>query len=270
MVCFICLGLCIPISYAASESWSYKIDGISTSAMTEDGHTILVGSSSGAYYLFNEYGEVVRQDELGTEITSVDISGNNMILGTKSATLILSYSGKKLSHFTSGPVLSAAISEDDSCAISGTDGNISIFPSLKSASEICTGAPVDYVSISPDGKKAAAATSDTILIFTIGDTITSQDHEISFTTSLKFLRDGSLVAGTKDGFLYLIGKTVNKIGENLGSITTVETGDDSIVIGTSNRIYLYDSSGVEKTRFSVDKTVDCDISSNGFIVAASS
>jgi len=270
MVClFICSMMYIPVSYATSQSWSYRIDGISASAMTQDGTHVLVGSSSGVYYLFNEYGEVVRQDDLESAILSVDISGNNMILGTRSATLILSYSGKKLSHFIGGPVLSVAISENDSCAVSGTVEDFYIFSSLQSASEIHMGVPVEYVSISPDGGKAAAATPDKIYLFTIDGSITSKDHEISSTASMQFLRDGSLVAGTQDGSLYLIGKTADRIGENLGSITTVKTGDDMIVAGTSSgRIYLYDSSGTEISQFTVDNLVDCDISQNGFIVAA--
>ncbi|MBU7025406.1 MAG: PQQ-binding-like beta-propeller repeat protein, partial [Theionarchaea archaeon] len=272
LVCLMmCLILCIPVLYGTFQCWSYRIDGISASAMTYNGTNVIVGSSSGGYYLFNEYGEVVGQDDLDSGITSVDISENNMILGTKSATLILSFTGKKLSHFTSEPVLSVTISESDSCAISGTEKNVFIFPSLRSATELYVGAPVNYVSVSPDGEKAAAATSGRIHLFTIDGIVTSEDHEIPSTTSMQFLRDGSLVAGTKNGSLYLIGETADRIGDNLGSITTIETGDDVIVAGTSSgTIYLYDSSGTEITRFTVDNLVDCDISSNGFIVAANS
>ncbi len=268
MVCLLLCSTLYAVSSAASESWSCRIDGISAFAMTEDGKNILAASSSGVYYLFNEYGEVVRQDDLGNEITSVDISENNMILGTKSATLILNFSGEKLSHLTSGPVLSVAISENGSWAISGTEENVFIFPSLRSATEIFMDAPVHDVTISPDSKRAAAATSNRIYLFSIDDITTSEDHEISSTTSMQFLRDGSLATGTKDGSLYLIGKAVDQIGENLGSIITVETGEDMIVVGTSDRIYLYDSSGREITQFAVDNLVDCDISSDGFIAAA--
>jgi len=260
------LVLCIPPSYATSQSWSYRIDGISASAMTRDGIHIIAGSSSGIYYLFNEYGEVVFQDDLDIEITSADVSRNNMIIGTQSATLILSHSGEKLSHFTSEPVLSVAISENDSCAISGTEINIFIFPSLRSVTEMYVGVPVNYVFVSSDGEKVAAATADGIYVFMTEDTTTFEYYGISSTSSMQFLGDGSLAAGTRDGSLYLIGETADQIGETLGSIIIVEPDGDMIVVGTSSgRVYIYDSSETEKTRFTVDNLVDCSISQNGLI-----
>jgi hypothetical protein len=232
--------------------------------MTHNGTHLLVGSSSGVYYIFNKYGEVVRRDDLGIEITSVDISENNIILGTKTATLILDFSGKKRSHFTSEPVLSVAISEDDSCAISGTRENVYIFSSLESASELNVGTPVNYVSISYDGEKAAAATADKIYFFE-GNALSFTEYEISSATSLHFLSDGSLAVGTEDGFFYRIREAVEQIGE-LESIIAIESSDDMIAAGTSSKIYVY-SSGTEKT-ITMDNLIDCDISSNGFIAAA--
>ena len=260
---------CTPVLLSTSQCWSYRIDGVSASAMTESGAHILAGSSSGVYYLINEYGEVIGQGDLEIDVLSVDISENNMIIGTKSATLILDFFGKKLSHLISGPVLSVAISENDSCAVSGTVEDFYIFQALRSASEIHMGVPVEYVAISSDGRKAAAATSDRIHVFAIEGSITSKDHEISSTTSLHFLGDGSLVAGTKEGSLYLIGETADIIGRNLGSITAIKSSDDMIIVGTSSgKIYLYDTSGTEITQVTVDNLVDCDISSDGLIAAA--
>jgi WD40 repeat protein len=270
MACLLmCFIVCTPVLHSTSQCWSYRIDGVSASAMTDNGAHILAGSSSGVYYLINEHGEVMGQSDLEIEISSVDISENNMIIGTKSATLILNFTGKKLSHLIGGPVLSVAISENDSCAVSGTVEDFYIFSALRSASEIHMGVPVEYVAVSPDGGKAAAATSDRIFVFTIDGSITSKDYEISSTSSLHFLRDGSLVAGTKEGSLYLIGETADCIGRNLGSIATVESSDGTIIVGTSSgKIYLYDTSGTEITQVTVDNLVDCDISSDGLIAAA--
>jgi hypothetical protein len=268
IVClFLCLIWQMPLSCATLESWSYGIEGISAAALTEEGKNVLVGSLSGFYYLFNEYGEIINQGELDVDITSMDLGKTSMILGTKSGTLILTCTGGKITHFTSEPVLSVAISENDFCAISGTKENIFLFPSLRSTVELFVGSPVTCVSMSPDGAKAAAATSQRIYMFATGDTTPSQDYEIPSVSCMCFLKDGSLVAGTQDGVLYIIGETVHQIGENLGGITAIETGESVICAGTSTTLYLCTESRTEKARIALDTVTDCDISSDGRFIA---
>jgi CHAT domain-containing protein len=266
----VCLLVCllgqIPLSSASSESWSYGIERISATALTEDGTVVLAGTSSGFYCLFDEYGEVIYQEELDTEITDVDLDKTSMILGTKTGTLILTFSGEKITHFTSEPVLSVAISENGSCAISGTRENIFLFPFLKSTMELFVGGPVTCVSLSSDGNKAAAATSQRIYL-SADDFTFSQDYDISSATSMQFLKDGSLVAGTKDGSLYFIGETVRQIGDSLGPITAIETGESVIMASTSTTLYVYSSSGIERARITMENIVDCDISSDGRFIA---
>ena len=278
-----CLILCIPLSYATSESWSYRIDGVSASAMTQDGKNILVGSSFGFYYLFNEFGEVIRQENLNGEITSVDINDENVILGTKStasATFIFSLSGRKILHFTSDPVLSVAISENSSYAISGAEKYIYRFPSLKGGKVLNVDTPVNYVSISANGKKAAAATAEAIYVFN-NDTDQYLVHPIPSTTSMQFLGE-SLIVGTEKGLLYLITETSGfgvvigtggkLIGDLRGAIVSIEVGTDVFIAGTSNgNVHLFNKGGTEIRNFSIDrKMVDCDMSSDGKFIAAAS
>jgi hypothetical protein len=120
--------------------------------MAQNGQNVIIGSSSGVYYLLDEYGELVKQDDLGSEITSVHIGKECMILGTKKSTFIFSLSGPKIIQFLSEPVLSVAIAENGSCAISGGEKNIFMFPSLKSGMQLHTEAPVTHVSISSMGR----------------------------------------------------------------------------------------------------------------------
>jgi len=275
MVCLlIYLLLYIPASYAASQSWSYRIDGISASAMTYNGQNITVGSSSGIYYLFDESGEMVRQENVGSTITSVDMSQKNMILGTDLATVVVSLSGTKLTQQGSDPVRSVAISENDSCAISGTKKNIFLFPQLESMTQINVETPVNYVSISSTGEKAAAATSDIIYFFTIDEEITYRNYQIVSITSMEISKDGNLlIVGTETGSLHALGATDELFRKEglVGSVISAEISDTLIVAGTSGgNIYLFDGSGKEITLFTVDNLVDCDISQNGFIGAANS
>ncbi|MBU6999379.1 MAG: CHAT domain-containing protein [Theionarchaea archaeon] len=269
MACLVtCFILRAPLFLAVPESWSYGIDGISGIAMTADGGNVLAGCTSGDYFSFNEFGEITTQEELDTEITGVDLGDKNMMLGTKSGTLILRSTGDKVVHFTSEPVLSVAISDNDACAISGTDKNIYLFPLAGSAVELYVGTPISCVCASPDGQKAAAATSGSIYLFTVDDDVMSQDYEIPSVTSMAFLRDGSLVAGTETGSLYIIREAVRRIREDLGSIIGLETGEEVILVSTPTTLYVYDSSGMEHVRLTLDNIVDCDISSDGHYIAA--
>lgn len=276
MVCLLmCSILYIPTSHATSQSWSYKIDGISTFSMAQDGQNVIIGSSSGVYYLLDEYGELIKQDNLGSEIKSVHIGKEHMILGTKTSTFIFSLSGSKITQFPSEPVLSVAIAENGSCAISGTEKNIFMFPSLKSGMQLFTGTPVTHVSISSTGREAAAITSNKVFFFNIGESITSWEKEIPSITAMQLSKDGRrLVVGTKQGTLYLYGKAEELLFRQdlVGSITSVGASDTIIMAGTSTgRIHLYNMTGTEVTSFLVDKMVDCDISQDGqFIIAASS
>ena len=275
MVCLIvCLTLYIPLSYATSQSWSYRIDGISTAAMTSNGQNIIVGSSSGVYYLFNEFGDLISQENLGSEIRSVDIGRENIVLGTKTATFIFNVSGQKIAQFLSGPIFSVAISENDSCAISGSDDNVFIFPSLESGMQLYVGTSVNHVSISSTGKEAAAVTSEKVFFFNIDESITSWEYQIPSINSMQLSQDGKfLTVGTKQGTLYLLGKTKELLFKKdlVGSVNSVGVNDNIVIAGTSiGRIYLFNTAGIEITNFLVDRMVDCDISQNGrFIVAAS-
>ena len=240
--------------------------------MTSNGQNIIIGSSSGIYYLFDEYGEVIRQENLGSAITSVDMSQRNMILGTDLATFILGMSGTKLTQQNSDPVYSVAISEDDSCAISGTKKNIFLFPSLESMTQINVETPVNYVSISSDGKKAAAATSDVIYLFSIDEEITYRNYQVSSVTSMHLSRDGTLlIVGTETGSLYAFGEfdeLFRKEGLE-GSVISIETSDTVTIAGTSRgRIHLLDRAGEDITTLTVDNMVDCDISQDGKFIAA--
>jgi WD40 repeat protein len=241
--------------------------------MAQNGQNVIIGSSSGVYYLLDEYGELVKQDDLGSEITSVHIGKECMILGTKKSTFIFSLSGPKIIQFLSEPVLSVAIAENGSCAISGGEKNIFMFPSLKSGMQLHTEAPVTHVSISSMGREAAATTSNRIFFFSIGENITSWDKEIPSITAMQLSKNGKyLVVGTKEGKLYLYGKTGGLLFRQdlLGSITSAEVSDTTIMVGTSTgRIQLYNMTGTEITSFFVDRMVDCSISENGkFIIAA--
>ena len=276
MACFmICLVVHIPLSYATSPSWGYRIDEISVSVMTKDGNKVLVGTSSGTYYLFNEHGEIIGQENLVDEIMSVDISEESMILGTESATFILSSSGRKILNLPGKSVLSVAISENESCAISGNDGNIFIFPSLRSSKQINIGNPVNHVSISSDGEQAAAATSDTVFFLTIDENVTLYEFSIPYITSMQLSRDGKfLVVGTKEGSLYLLerGRELLFKKDLTGSVTSVEMSGNTILACTSvGKIHLFDLTGTEIQHVTIDEILDCDISLDGrFIIAANS
>jgi len=240
--------------------------------MTENGKNILVGSSSGIYYLFNEYGAMIRQENLGSTITSADMSQNNMVLGTELATSIMSLSGTKLTQQGSDPVRSVAISENDSCAISGTKKNIFLFPQLESMTQINVETPVNFVSISSSGKRAAAATSDLIYFFKIDEEITYWNYEIPSITSVQISEDGSfLIVGTETGSLHILGETHELFRKDgfEGSVISVGTNNTIIAAGTSGgKIYLFDSTGKEITNLTVDGLVDCCISSDGVVAAA--
>jgi hypothetical protein len=270
------LTLCLVLSMSefctAGQSWGYKIDGTPTSSMTEDGKCILVGSSSGIYYLFNEFGEVIGQEDLGSEITSLDTNGKSIIVGTKSATFILRLEGRKILQTASDPVLAVAISADNSYAISGTEQNVLRFPSLTYLGQLYVGAPVEHVCLSSDGKKAAAATSAQVLFFD-NDADTYVSYDISMTTCMEFFGGESLVVGTKTGLLYLITDTGESVLYDSGeSIVSVHTNHDTILAGTSSGgIHLFHVKEGERVDFSIDGLVDCDISSDGrFILAANS
>ncbi|MGC1122136.1 MAG: TIR domain-containing protein [Candidatus Methanofastidiosia archaeon] len=275
MVCLLtCPLLCIPAMHGVSQSWSYRIDGITTTAMTHDGQNIIVGSSSGVYYLLNGFGELLAQDNLDSEIRSVDICKENIILGTRSATFILDLSGKIVTQFPSEPVLCVAISENGSSAISGAEKNIFFYPTLESGMQLYVGTPVNHVSISSTGKEAAAATSDKVFFYRIDGTITYWEYEIPSITSIQVSRDGRfLVVGTKQGTLYLLGKNkyLHFKKDLVGPFVSVDVTEDMVIAGSSSgRIYLFSTNGTEIASFLVDKMVGCDISQNGKFIAAAS
>lgn len=242
--------------------------------MTQDGQNIIVGSSSGVYYLLNGFGELLAQDNLGSEIRSVDICKENIILGTRSATFILDLSGEIVTRIVSGPVFCVAISEDGSSAISGTEDNIFFYPTLESVMELYVGTPVNHVSISSTGKEAAAATSNRIFFYRIEGAIEHWEYEIPSITSMQVSRDGKFLAvGTKQGTLYLLGKNkyLHFKKDLVGPLVSVDVAEDMIIAGSSSgRIYLFDNNGTEIASLLVDKMAECDISQDGKFIAAAS
>ncbi|MBU7019150.1 MAG: CHAT domain-containing protein [Theionarchaea archaeon] len=215
---------------------------------------------------------MVRQENLGSPITSADMGQKSMIIGTDLATFILSLSGTKRTQQASDPVRAVAMSENDSCAISGTKKNIFLFPSPESTTQINVETPVNYVSISSSGNRAGAATSDIVYFFSIEEEITYRNYQIPSITFLQISRDGHfLTVGTEEGSLHVLGESDELFRKEglQGSITSVALSDTMIVAGTSEKMYFFDMMGRELINFPVEGMVDCDISHDGkFIVAA--
>ena len=146
--------LVIPVSQSTGGApfvWSYKVDRLSASALSDDGERFLIGCNNGEYFVFDQYGNLILNRTFEQEIHSVDIADNgSMIFGLESGAVFVDSSGSIQSkeYFTE-PVLYVSATKDG--AISAARKSIAV---AANESEVAIGTEGGTLSLyTIEGKK---------------------------------------------------------------------------------------------------------------------
>ena len=258
--------------------WSLKFGNISAVSMSSDGMHVIVGCLDGYYYVFDSYGNILKSDDVGSEIHCVDIAQNsNFIIGTESQYSFLSVTGESHGSFGSKRVLSVDISEDGTTAIIGTLDRIYIMVQGQTRREIDVAGPARNVAASSSGDHCAAEEGGRIFVF---DLVESRDGQIPSTNetvnSMVISNSGRyLVYGTREGRIYCYDIYNYKLifkKEIRDSVVDVDISEDgaSVVAGTTHGdLYLLELNGEELWNQATGNSLTvCDLSLDGVFIGA--
>jgi hypothetical protein len=213
----ILLGICmwtifIPPSGATACAWSYRIEGITASAMSKNGEYIIIGTQEGYFYIFDKFGNVLRTDHVTSEITTLDISENGtFFIGTIMGYYMSTLEGEPQIDFNNRtPLISVSMSDDGEDIVVGTERQIYLFFQstlvkelyMCASAETCTGEEkVKATAISSCGEVAVAATETLLSLYKKNeDTWWYREFDEERITALTISDNGEIVVcGTESG-----------------------------------------------------------------------
>ncbi len=272
----------VSVSDQMAPTWNFKIENMTTFAMSENGHYIIVGCEKGPlcekgqFYVFDQYGNTVKYGCIEGEITVVDITDNGaFFIGTRSGYYYSSVSGKLQENKELGSMVNAvSMSENGEMVIAGTNKEILIFDrnGLRERKEVSW--PVNFTAANASGDVLVAGITDRIFLYREATNTWVDCPTISQIVGLTISDDGNtIVCGMSTGRISILDSQLKiKREVYIPQLTSIAMSGDGkyLVCGTRKGEILYlDTSGDTKWSVNSDNMVrSVLISSDGSLVVA--
>ena len=274
----------ISTSKNIAPSWNFRIENITSFAMSNKGEYLIVACEKGPlcekgqFYVFDRYGNTEKSGCTENEITAVDIADNGaFFIGTRNGYYFSSSSGKIQEEFDMGNVVeSASLSENGEIVVAGASREILILGENGIIDRKDVERPVNSTAIDPSGKIAVAQTGDKIYLYE--RTANNWIEKVIPTGGIADLAisddRSTIICGMSTRIIWILDSKLNlkkstMVGGTIECVATTANGR-FFVCGTSGgKVFYLNSSGDELWSSDVDEKVDdVYISSDGELVAA--
>jgi len=268
-------------STAIAPVWSYEIENMTGFAMSKNGEYLIVACEKGPscekgqFYVFNQYGNIVKDGCIESEITVMDIAGDGtFFVGAHNRYCFSSISEEiQVNTEMEGMFESVSLSENGEVVIAGTDKEILIFDRQGVKDQKDVGRAVTFTAVSASGSTAVAGTNDALFLCKESSNTWEELPADGEVTALAVSGGGSSIAYSIATSMIILDSQLNKQGafEIGGYVTSIAMTSDGIylVCGTQEGgIFYLDSSGEQIWNYSVEESVqEVAISFEGELVA---
>jgi tetratricopeptide (TPR) repeat protein len=263
------------LAEAIAPDWSYRVEDITCFAMSRNGEHVIIACEEGQFSIFDRYGNLIMNNFVENEITTVDIANNGTFLvETSGEFFFCSNFGRTQVYPNFGNIFrSVSMSENGEMTIVGTNRGILIFDRNGLLEETETSKPVNFTATSASGQIAAAATTDTIFLYERSSNTQVEYNVIANPLDLAVSDDGSIVVcGLATGAVMVL----DPISQRMKVLYTrkfdiIALGRDGKHIFCGSRegeLFCLKSSGEEIWSKNVENVItDISISSDGNLIA---
>lgn len=268
-----------PTWKAVSPTWSYRIENMVDFSMSSNGDYLIAACTKGPqneerqFYVFDRYGNIVKNEYINSEITAVDIADNGtFFIGTPNGYYFSSVSGGMQENpvpMTGNPTI-VSMPKNGEIAVVGTEIDILICDKndMGHPKPVPDDSTIIDLAISDDGSIIACGIS-TGVIWILDSQLAIQEtwKTQGELTSIALTADGShLVYGTREGRVFCLDSSGNLIWEYPGESSEESSedrivqdiavsSDGSLVAVLSENVILLNSSGEELQELNPSGTI---------------
>ena len=252
---------------AVAPTWSYRIENIAHFSMSRNGEYLIVACEEdslckGKFYVFDRYGNIVKDGCIESKITAADIANNGaFFLGTGGGCYFSSASGEINRDIDmEGEVEFVSMSRNGEIAVAGTKKEILTFDGQdeKNRKPVSDEGEVTALAVSDNGSTIACGISPNIIWILDSQLTTLEEWGVQGEVkSIAMTSDGSrLVYGNQENRIFCVDSSGNQVWEysRKDSEETAEENvfpevaisfDGSLVAVLSKYIVLLNSFGEE-------------------------